>query len=471
MNPHLAVPLLQGVITTDELVDQIRENADIVVNPEGVYAVEFYADPFIRTKTDLFPKITFDLPVPLLDTVTSLPITVFPDATISRAIFSGDEMFFILNSDLEEDIRVRIEIPELQRDGETFSFEYTIPFDGSSPSSLTTPRIDLSGYELDAGNGLVSLRYDARKVDGSRVQLPLSFVRVNAFDFAYLEGKIGKITVPTDLQSIEIDIEDTLVDGTYHFEDPKIHFDLHNSFGVPIGVRVKSLYLVTDQGEQREIVSPLFDQIFLLNYPQLDQVGLTVSDRITFDKTNSNILDLITAEINEIVYNLDIITNPDDEIDEFFLTDSSKAVLDATLNLSFAAIVEEVSASRTAVVFLEDIDTLSEGRVKVFVDNGMPLSFQPKLLFFRASGNNLPLDVEDNRVVASAITDDLGNVIGSRSTAIYYTLNRMQIRDISLMDSVRATLTIQSPQGGLDPAIIKPGQFLEFGVGIEAKLR
>ena len=471
VSPHLAVPLVHGFITTNQLIEELQKNAKVIVNSDGIYAVQFFAEPFTQTKEDVFPKVTLGLPIPILDSVVALPLASFQEVTLSRATLKGDNIFFILNSEHQEDIQVNIKIPNLHRDGEVFSYDYVIPFGGGSLSNLTTPLIDLAGYQLEALDGLVTLIYDARKSDGTRVLLAPSFASVNAFDFSYIEGQIGLTTVPTELQSIPIKIEDTLVDGTYRFEDPKIHFDVTNSFGVPIGAQVKELFLVNDEGDSKPIVSPLFDEIIVLSFPSLDQVGESVVDRITFDKTNSNILDLIQGDINEIKYNFDIITNPKEDQSEFFLTDSSAAIIDATVDLSFEATVEMVSAQHNALVELQDIDTLSSARIKVFVDNAIPLSFFPELTFFTKGGIELPLESEEPASIESAATDLLGNVVGNVQSSVFYALDLNQVTSLAIMDSVRAKLTIQSPEDGADPSIIRPGQILEFGVGIEARLK
>ena len=472
VNPVLAIPLLSGIVTTNQLVEEIQENAVVVVNEDGIYAAQFFSDPFIQRKDDIFPKVLLGLPIPILDSVVTLPLAAFQEATLSRATLKGDQMFFILNSNAEEDITVEIKIPNLKKDGKEFSFVYQVPFDGSSPSSLTTPMIELDGYLMEAIEGQVKLVYDARKSDGSRIVLPLSFVRVNAFDFSYIEGQIGQTIVPTGIQSIDIKIEDSLVEGTYKFEDPKIHFDITNSFGIPIGVAVTELFLVSRMGELKQIQSTLFNDIITLSFPSLDQVGQAAVDRITFDKNNSNILDLIGGDIVEIRYNLDIITNPEQDDRQFFLTDSSEAVLDATLDLSFAATIEMVTAEHNAPVQLGDIDTLSEARIKIFVDNGMPLSFFPELSFFSLSGTWLKLNPDDNNGrIEAASADELGNVTDNVLSAIYYTLNGEELPVLAQMDSVQATLSVQSPQEGSHPSIIRPGQILEFGIGIEARLR
>ena len=145
-----------------------------------------------------------------------------------------------------------------------------------------------------------------------------------------MEGTISKTIIPTGLQRIEIDIQDSLVEGSYQFQDPKIHFDIANNFGIPIGIRVKDVYVLGTDLIPKALESNLFDQIIELQYPAFEEQGRVVLERISFDKQNSNILDLAQNDIMAIDYDLDVVINPNEIKDaRFFVLDSSRAVITA----------------------------------------------------------------------------------------------------------------------------------------------
>lgn len=471
--PHLAFPLLKARLTTDDLVAEVKSNAAISVNEEGVFHVVFDADPVIRAKSDIFPKTTFGLPVPILDSVVRLPVPSIAEADIDSAVFKGDSLHFILNSFEEGDVTIDLVIPEIGRSGVPLSKQYVIPFSNSPPSTLITPKIALDGYELNLASGFLNLRYDARKEDGTRIILPLSFAQIDAFDFSYVQGQIGTTIFNTGLQNIPVDIQDTLIDGTYQFTNPRIHFDITNSFGVPIGIVAKEVVLVTSSGKIHDIKSTLFDDITIISHPGIDEVGGSRIDRITFDRDNSNIVDIAQNDIAEIDYDIDIIVNPLSLPDrDFFVTDSSAVRVEASVDLSFEATVQEINLEQGLRVMLEKLDSISSLRLKVVLRNGMPLEFAPQISLLNSlQADTIFLQPESTDLVSSAETDESGNVLTTTESVIYYSLAEdllMQLKDYTEMV---LTLTLQSPDAGRKPTIIRPEQMLEVLIGAEAQLR
>src|SRR5690606_27698083 len=181
------------------------KKTDIRLNDDQVFAAFFRSDSFIQKKDDLFPKTTFGLPIPIVDSVVSLPVPGFSEITLHKGVLKGDQLTFVFNSAETTDIALRVSIPQLLRDENPFLVEYMIPYDGNVPSSVMTPALDLNGYTVDFSDNLLTLWYDARKPDGQRVVLPLSFARISAFDFSYLEGTIARTTLSAGLQRIDID--------------------------------------------------------------------------------------------------------------------------------------------------------------------------------------------------------------------------------------------------------------------------
>ncbi len=471
--PHLAFALMQATVTSEELVDELRQDVEVTINDEGIYTLHFAADPFRQSKQDVFPKVTFGFPIPILDSIVSVPVDVFEGVILDSAVLKGDQLFFILNSDVPEDVSVRLFIPELQKDGVPFDFDYTIPYLGSLPATLQTPAISLAGYEVDFTRGSLTLQYQARRSDGTAVLLPLSFASVRELDFAYIEGGIGVTTINTGVDSIDVEIQDTVIQGTFRFQDPKIHFDLLNSFGIPGGVIIRNLVFVNKGGKVTQIESPFLDQLIPLAYPSLQDAGQVAKTRVTFDQTNSNVSEVAQDDIVQIRYNLDLLINPDDDVDDiYFVTDTSFAEAQASVELSFNAIVESIQVEQSVEVALSDLSEISSLRLKLLADNGIPLSFRPNLNFRDGeTGTELILDAESQAVIEAAeITAD-GQVQAQRQSALFFTADASELALLQQMDTLQAILHMQSPAQGSQPAILKPGQPLDLKIGAEARLR
>jgi len=472
-SPYIAFPIAHLALSSNELIAELEDDVQIGINDGDIYTAYFESDSFTQRKEDLFPKTSFGLPIPIFDSIVTIPVPDVAGLSLSKGILKGDQLIFTFNSTEIEDVSLDIMIPQLSKDGLPFRQNYTIPFDGSAPSTLVTPSIDLAGYAVDFSARSLTFTYDARRTNGDRIVLPLSFAQITAFDFSYLEGSIANTTIPTGLQRIEIDIQDSLVQGSYQFQDPKIHFDVSNSFGIPIAIRVKDVYILLGNDMiPRALESELFDQIIELQYPAFEEQGKVVSERLSFDKLNSNILDLAHNDIVAIDYDLDIIINPKETIDErFFVLDTSRAIITAEVELSFDATVDAVSISKSVPVDLSRLDLLDFLRLKVVVDNGLPLSFEPILVLEDTLVNDEIELVEEIGVrIENALTDNLGEVTGAMSSILHYTLTDDQLGQARLMNRMTATFILKSPNQGILPARIKPGQQLTMRIGAEAKL-
>lgn len=455
------------------MIGQLDEEVTIGLNEKGIYTVYLHSDPFVRGKDDLIPFNSFALPIPIIDSVVSLPLPDLAELSLDKGILKGDQLIFTLNSVENTDVSVKISLPQFTKNGDVFEVEYIIPFDGASPGTLMAEPIDLNGYTVDFSNGDLTLRYEAWNEAGQRIILPLSFAQITGFEFSYLEGSIVRTSISTDLQRIDIDIQDSLIAGEYQFQDPKIHFDLNNSFGIPLGVKVKEVFILGNDSIQQPLESSLFDQIIILDYPGFDQQGEVVRDRITFDKENSNLLELTHNDIIGIDYNLDIILNPQEISDErFFILDTSRALVTAEVELSFEALVDNVSISKIVDLDFSRLDSIDFLRLKVVVENGLPLSFQPDLtLMDTISGARIELNEENGVLISNANVNDSGDVLSTTSSLLFYSLDIDQLSRVKEMNQLEAEFNLRSPGQGTASAKIKPGQKLMMRVGAEAKFR
>ena len=471
-SPILAFPLLEATITSDDLVAEIDSSIVVVVNEEGIFSMQFRADPYIEESEQLFPALTIDLPIPILDSAMTIPVPSFDGFNIQKGVLRGDQMSFVLNSTEADPVKVSIKLPQLTRDNMIFRKDYEIPGANLLASSLTTNPIDLNGFLVDFGSGTLDLKYEAVNSAGTRIRLPISFLLVNAFDFSYLEGSIQSSRINTGLQEIDIDIRDTVLNGDFQFQDPKIHFDISNSFGVPVGLKVLQVFMVDHAGNRSDIRSTLFEEIMMIEAPSFDEVGETVSTRITLDRDNSNLVEVASTDIEDLFYDVDIILNPNTTNETFFITDSSKAQIDALIDLSFDATIIDFTVEQDLTVALSGLDTLRSLRMKMYVENGIPLSFSPELIFFEEDlSPGFTLKPVDTAEVSSATVDSNGEVVSTTTTEIYFNVTAEELSLLSKMTTLKAILHFRSPNNGKDRSVIKPGQEIFMGIGAEAGIK
>jgi len=469
----LAFPVGSVELVSDDLIEELAKEVKIELNEDEIFTAFFRSKPIVRDKEDLFPRTEFGIPIPILDSVVSLPIPLLEEAELDRGILKGDEVVFVFNSTEEERVDVKVSIEELTKDGLPLVLNYVIEPSGSGTTFFTSEPIDLDGYSVDFSGGSMTMRYDARLPGGQRIIFPLSFVQISALDFSYLEGTISRSSFASESDRIDIDIQDSLIAGSYQFQNPKIHFDVQNSFGIPIGIRVKTVTMVSEDLRRTPLVSSLFDQVILLEYPDFDQKGTTIHDQFTFDKSNSNIVDVATDDVIAVEYELDVVIHPDESsTTDFFVLDSSAAIVSALFELSFDAKVEDVRVKRSIGVDLQTLDSLSYLRLKMVVDNGIPLSFSPVFtLRDTVTNDSLLLQSDPRAEILTAVTDEFGDVLTVSTSTLYYELPENQLLDILKMNQLEADITLQSPTDGNSATRMRPCQTLDIRIGAEAKIR
>ena len=468
--PSLAIPLLQTQFSSDQLVD-LLDTLEVTVNDDNVFTLNFFADPFVQKADTLLPALDINFPIPLIDSVLVIPLQEVNGFTLNRASLDGKTLLFILNSNLAEDLTVTVRIPELQRDGTSLEETFTIINTGP-PNQFISDSISLAGYDMELEGGAFSVHYDARTSSGDRIVLPLSFLQLTSFEFNYIEGNLASQVISTGLRTIDVALPDSLVEGEFKILDPKVHFDLANSFGAPAGAQVRELYTLLDDSTRVDFVSPLLDEIIPIGYPTLEERGDTVTQRITFDRMNSNIADLIGDNLLTIFYNIDIVLNPDSDPEEvFFISDASLAVLNAVVELPLEVEIPRVIVRYGVPVSFSDFGEVGDARLKLVAENGIPLSFDPKLRFVDSHGDQLLFNAEPSGEIQSARVNEVGEVINNNTSILFYPLSETQIDFVLVSDSLMLEVLIRTSAEGMEQARLQPGQKMDVKVGAEIILQ
>jgi len=467
-SPTLAIPLLQTQFSSDQLVD-LLDTLDVTVNAENVFTLNFFADPFVQQANSLIPVLDIGLPIPLFDSVLVVPLPVVNGFALQRASLDGKALLFFLNSSLAEDVEVTVRIPQLQLDGVSFQETYTIK---SPPNQFISDSIQLAGYDLELQGGTFSVHYDARNSSGERIVLPLSFMQLTSFEFNYVEGNISTQIINTGLLTIDVALPDSLVEGEFEVLDPKIHFDLSNSFGVPAGARVKELYTLLEDGSRIDFESPLLAEIIPVGYPTLEEQGDTILQRITFDRNNSNIVELISDDLLTVFYDIDIVLNPSENPEEiFFIDESSIAILDATVELPLEVQIPQVVVRYGVPIRFDDFGDVGDARLKLIAENGIPLGFDPLLQFLTGGGDRQQLSADPSDVIAPASVNEFGEVVGKISSTLFFPLSSSEVQFITTSDSLMLEVLIMTGAEGMERARLQPGQELNVKVGAEIMLQ
>ena len=200
---------------------------------------------------------------------------------MTKVVLKKGSLTYNLESNLDNQADVTIEIPNLKKNGEMLKMDMKI-----NSASTMNNTIDLTGYEFNFEED-VDLRYMAYEVnDNERKKLDNVYFSFSDMEYSYVEGNFGQYTFNLPLESLVMDLFSGEVSGSVYFEDPKINLTFNNSFGLPITLKSDILRAQTHNEGQMNITSPISNGIDF-NYPSLTEVGSFKTTTLSLNKNTA----------------------------------------------------------------------------------------------------------------------------------------------------------------------------------------
>lgn len=400
---EFAFPLFTTDLILRDLLFQVLNdslsNDTLTVNSDGTLTLFYTGDVAEKKATDIFTFFA-DKFVPIFDSLESYALEVPNGVTIRQAKLKAGTLTFIVNNTLSETLTGYIEISEMTKNGVVFQQ----PFTAIGNMLWNSGPVDISGYELNAGSNNLTFKYFAYLPDGTRVNVPPSgifpgvIVPFAGLEFSYFEGFFGYSTYPLTRDTIEIDINQTSLDGNVKIENPKITMRISNSWGFPTRGVVRYLSFIGKNGEELKLITNnvfMNDSLIDFPYPSLNEVGQTKFKDVILDESNSNIADIFNSQPTRLVYELGGISNAGNDPSIIgFLTDSSKISLQLRVELDLVGSVKDFGSDQTLALDFGDYGGLDTSKIrdaefKLVTENGTPISALLQLYFLDAGGTRI----------------------------------------------------------------------------------
>jgi len=148
------------------------------------------------------------------------------------------------------------------------------------------------------------------------------------------------------------------------------------------------------------------------DFPSLSEVGEVKIQTFTFNKDNSNIVDILGSQPVALDYDVDARTNPDSLVEvRGFLTDESFYRIQVEVELPMFGWAQGFIAADTFDIDLSDFDDIQEIEFKLISDNGTALDVGTQGFFLDIDGNVMDsLLTQQQSLVAAAPVDENGKV-------------------------------------------------------------
>lgn len=459
-----AVPLIDTDKTFGDIISNFDPKAFVQIAADGSVVLRYKGNYIARTSLDIFANFQ-NAAFPLTDTAMAVPFRLPNGVNINYAVLKTGSLQWAFKASLEP-LKVVLRIPQLTKNGVPFQKEFTLG------NNLYLDGIDMKGYRLQPFQNAIYVIHDARKIStGERVSLTNSDAGIIIKDFqaAFAEGFFGQSTFDVPRDTIKIDFFDQWKGGAVKFGSPKLIATLDNSFGIPVKAVMTVGEIMTIDGRILRLQSPLTTGVDVA-YPTINEVGQAKRTIVTFDKTNSNLADVISQNPTSIDYKIDGLLNADPSQRIIgFLTDSSKFNLQVELEIPMEGSAKNFEVNDTFPVNLAPAKNITKAEFKILTDNGMPIDVSIQGYFATEQGQIVDsLYAQKAQILRGAPVSANGLPTGVSSVESLVTIEAAKltkIRDVAKKLIIRYSFS--TTNGGTIPVRLMAKQGVRVRIGVK----
>lgn len=333
---------------------------------------------------------------------------------------------------------------------------YVLNFQGDDTESFNT--IQLS-YQLmfDKSSNIITLK----NTDDISISLA-----IDNLELEYIEGYLGQKEVKLNSGTATFPSEFwQLIEGDIQFSDPKIHFLIENSIGIPNEIEVN--FTGTNEESERQSLDP---PIFSVPYPS-EVPNEVKSEKITVDKTNSSIIDFISLPPNlSVQYSAFIHLNPtnadEKELNRVYPNSYIKLGYEVEVPMQFST--SGIGFSQSYNLDSVTISGMEDGVLRVKYENQIPVSFVIET-FFKDSISNTIINSLDPFTINPAKTNTEGKAIESNIDFIEIQLSKAFSESLDGANQLYVEGTLTTPNGGLQEIKLYLDDFLDMKFILDAQ--
>ncbi len=462
-----AIPLINSQININEILNEAESLSQLQVEEDGQLTFFYENASFEQGLEDIVEQTT-DFPFAVSDTNVWVPFDAFAGISPREISLKSGSIVFEIQSQFNEDVQLIIRLPGMLKNGVPFSVSTNLTYKGSSPFIVSTADLPVADYKIILPDGKLNIIYEARLNSGERVVLNRVAGQVKNWQIKKAEGYWGYDTFKVGVGSTQVDLYDNWKGGELYFENPTLSLKIQNSFGIPLRVLLKSLYVLTLDGQRLSLESELLASGFDLPYPAIHESGSSKSATFTFDKANSNIDALFNARFTEVHYELEAIINPADENELGFVTDLSKLATGIQIELPIYGTAKDFEMHSIADIAVDDLESIREAELKLITDNGLPIDvvFQLYLLNDQEEVIDSIFSTKSH-LLKSAIVDSNGNVAQSSRHTQFIPLSPLHLGFLKQFGKMRLEAGISTFHNGHTSVRIMDYYELDVKMGLK----
>ena len=395
---------------------------------------------------------------------------------LRELMFSTASFDYEFVSTLAENLELNLNFPGSDQNGVEVDTTITI-----AAGATTTGSINLNGTILDLtqdpsqNHSRLPIAVAATLVgSGNMVNidsadaLDMTFEMTN-LQFGHIKGFFGtqQITIDPGAVDLAIDFLENF-DGEISFAEPSIAMAITNSIGLPI-------QLVLDFNSFKDGTAyGLNGPNYVLPYPTT--LGNTATGTLTFDNTNSSIVDVFTLPKDSITYGGSVNVNHDTATfgTENFVTNTSSISGDLLMEMPFYFTATGLGFYDTLATDQNNLDalpagtTLESAKLLLQTTTTLPLDASLNLTFYDANWNTIL--VKDFGLMESGIPDANGIIVAPNVLDTELELDASEATAVLEAVHITAEATMDTYNVGTDPVKLRTDATLNLHLGVQFKV-
>lgn len=485
---EFAFPLFSTTVKLEDLLFKVLNDDSsrdtLFINPDGTMTLYYTGDVAEKPASDIFNTFPSG-PAPIPDTFYRYPFYSNEGVTIREALFKGGTINLAILNSTGETLTGTFTVPQMSKNGVTLSIPLTVPPNASFP--YISPLFNLEGWKAESDSNELIFIYDLHKPNGDRVKIPEIapgtpgfFVVFQGLILSYLEGYWGYSSYPLTRDTIEIDINQTNLDGGVTIKNPRVTMLISNSWGFPTRGYIKYLSFIGQNGEEIPLETTAFNDDSLdFNYPRHpDEIGQTKYTEVRLDESNSNIGAIFNAQPTRLIYEVEGISNAQRDSNLIgFLTDSSLIRLGMRVELLLEGTAKNFGAEQEMDLNFGDYSDLDTAKIesvefKLVTENGTPISADMQILFLDEAGLVLDsLFSDGSRLIMESAPITNGIASGITRAENFIPMSATRFDRIRQTKKAILKTSFTTAQGGTVPVKLLANNAAVVKMGIRVKTK
>lgn len=386
----------------------------------------------------------------------------FGGPELTELTIASGSMVVEVESNVDETIYVRIELPSLTNNGDTVIQDFVVPPASNGNPFSKSETVSLAGYDVNLrgkrGQGWTEVnsfhnRLVAR-IDSSGVLKNISkndsiTLRVGLIDIipSYAKGYLGKDSITYGPAKTNFDVFRKL-NGILDIKDLNLSLNVSNSAGVNGQVMFDGITSINKQGNEVDLKSDLISKPIEIGRASDRNTPFTNS--INFTPNNSNVDEFIENLPVSIAYGLGLQINPDGNISshqDFFYDDSeikASVLLDIPMNVEpeHISMIDTFNVDFSSFSNIENLDYVN---LNLIIYNGYPYASDVDFLLLDENDNLVDTLFGANTIASPGLLPDFGDKIETASKTLFTnSLSKEQIDKLSLVKSAVVIASFKS---------------------------